>query len=504
MQSPEVEQIGEDEIIPNLETEEKRALFEADRKRRQAGNELRSNYVEWRGELPPIEDPMLSVQNSVFSANLFNMDGEAFYIIPETDQNLVLYSQGAGLLAGFTAINKESPQAKQAKFYVKAVSSLTGFSNTIVNVENKDYYLTTGTVRDDEIAYVKRPTEEFAGLGWGAGWDIRTRGKGTYTIKSAHAFKVREDGLAPLNYLVIERKRPQRAKTIFGDNLCCLSVEDLKNKNQSMILAPVSNYVFKGIRFFGNMNELYNDLYTSENRMDKVFTIVNRDDVSSVYKPMSIGKPETFTSTREYTNDTDFDVEYDMYFDDKVSTYSNFEEYSGLRFSWSEPRMSLPYIEEGMFRSSNNSKWEAVYGRYTTPHRTLSGMLPLVVSPRTHVKVTYTYRKYRVILPYVIYLESNSAKYTRDTDRYAQGRIVGLWTGEVYEQDLGDMHHYERKSIGSGSDDDIEFGELDFDALSFDGRYYQPISSRNRSELRSLSLKPKRGKGVKEGIRIRL
>lgn len=468
------------EITPNLETPLKLKLWEDHQKRKlwedhQKRKRISSKMARSSNSFMPPDEPISDKQ--VLNANLFVLDGELYGISPASATDLYLYSSGKDALSGFSKVSFDSDD--KAKFRILSAPASSGYSNLIKSAEGEDLYLGSGKLNNQQdIAYVRNNS------GWGAGWDIKPKGNGYFIIENSHAFKHTPSeggGYGSFEYLVLDKANG--GETHFRSNLACLNVKTPNNDNQSMRITPSSDYIFKGVRFFGNMKDFNNALYDKKSPENIPFLIEQCDIEENVlYPPISIEKVRTFTSTREYNNDTNRDQEYDMYFDDKMYLSSRFSERKGLNFKWAtNTGIPLPYIKEGEILSSNLANWTSVYNRYGR-ERTLQGMLPLVISPRTEVKVTYTYALYRVTIPYIIYLESLSVR-QKDDNTPAIGKIVGLWTGDIVAQDLIGQHHYERKK--KDDSDEIEFGIIE-DEIDFrtDNKDYHLRSSSPRKRIR--------------------
>uniref|UniRef100_UPI0039A69457 hypothetical protein n=1 Tax=Ornithobacterium rhinotracheale TaxID=28251 RepID=UPI0039A69457 len=474
----EIKQISY-EITPDVETPLKHKIKEqAIASKREYSTQNFSMFSKTRSSdnfsmrnFPLYPDEETQHRKSLLDANFFNLEGELYAISPAYSGNLYLYSSGIDRISGFKNIsNISSSKDENATFKIKTLPLVAGFSNLIESPKGDKIYLSSGKYeKTQDIAYIRNFSR--ASSLWGAGWDIEPRQNGYFSIKSADAFEYTPpkngEGIGTTHSLVIQRSAPKNnLKNDFNENLCCLMREDPGNSNQSMKIIPLSEYTFRGVRFFGKIGDFQSNFYEKKAPQDSPFFVINKsqaDEDDYEYNQITIKEVKTITSERSYTNSTDKDVEYDMVFDDVIDVKSSFSEFKGLSFNWDKntTKIPIPYMSNGdVFSSSIPVVWTSSYNGYSTK-RKLQGILPLLISPKTKVTLTYKYIVYEIVVPYIIYLES---PLKREDGSHAIAKIAGKWTGNVVAQDLKGEHHYKREKEET---DEIDFGTIDDDEIDF-------------------------------------
>ncbi|MGQ1929783.1 hypothetical protein [Ornithobacterium rhinotracheale] len=480
------------EITPDVETPLKRKIKElaiaskrgnSTQKFSMFSKTRRSDNFSMRA-FPLNPDEETQHRKSLLDANFFNLEGELYAISPAYSGNLYLYSLGVNKLSGFKNIsNLSKSKDEKATFKIKTLPSVIGFSNLIESSIGEKIYLSSGKYQKTQnIAYLRDFSRESSI--WGSGWNIEPIQNGYFSIKSADAFEYippkNGEGIGVTHPLVIQKSSPKNnLRNDFNENLCCLMREDPSNSNQSMKIIPLSEYTFRGVRFFGKMGDFQSNFYERNAPQDSSFFVISKSQVDEEdygYNQITIKEVKTITSERSYTNSTDKDVEYDMVFDDVIDVKSNFYEFKGLSFNWDKntTKIPIPYMRNGdVFSSSVPVVWSSSYNGYSSK-RKLQGELPLLISPKTKVTLTYKYVVYEITVPYIIYLES---PLKQEDGSHAIAKIAGKWTGNVVAQDLKGEHHYKREKEET---DEIDFGIIDDDEIDFSS-YSTGYSTRYRT-----------------------
>lgn len=386
------------------------------------------------------------IANGCLHSNIYTLGGT--YYISHRDQGkqevrLRTTSDGS--------VWTNSPNGDE--FTIKALPAHIGIPYLISHSEK---YLGAGVLtsagKKTSVAFMRADKSDLMG----AGWSITPTEKGL--VLTNDMFYTKNDE-SP-NMWNIEH----RVLTSSNNGRATLSSFDKNMSTQYFSIIPKGGFRVLGIRYFYTHSEVSDALYNSRilKTIDSDRQIHTALESSTEYPSTSpinfeleIQKTGELKVKRTFINKSEKDLELDLLFDDDIHQFSSFKEIANLTIPELH-KMELPIPE-----INNNSIWDksmdrasitAPYGVVSSKTRSLNGILYLLISPKTEGEVEYTYSRYRLKLPYVVFLRKVGEKNTNKVIK-----ITGIWEGDIYIEDDSDRHTFTKRPIGGNTDDDDDF-----------------------------------------------
>lgn len=296
---------------------------------------------------------------------------------------------------------------------------------------------------------------------WSKGWDLIRCGDGRYTIASALVREYKNGEFVPYVW-----------ESNHGSEDIRVALEEKGKKAQEFALRPEGKYKIIDVRFARTLSKLYSLLLT-DNPQEECQEDLTEDDI--LYNGRctpSLEKTSTFTATRTFTNTSSEEVPYDMYFDDKYVVRSAFTPFKTVEFdslmNEKYANTFTPIIRNDSLVTDISSK-DIESNRfnmypYTTQSREkkLTGVLNLLVRPRSTVTISYTYTSYTVTTYFVAFLQ-------KEGDPSVVYKVVGFWRGNVCAESSKNKHKFKSESLDPtpdvGGDDDVDFEATTEEAL---------------------------------------
>lgn len=422
--------------------------------------------------------------------NLTKLQGVEYYI-DAVDRNLSTTQRLHLADNDFLYFATPNPKGdvSRAKFTINSLASYMGIPYTITKKDRDGRFVGSGIwervvskfpftrkEKVSDIAYLRRDKKDT----FGAGWDLLPLKDG-FVLQNDMLFE--KEGAGGYGYNVEHKvlTRGDQSK----EYKALLTPLSSDRANQLFRITPVDNFKLNGIYYFASEAKIREFLYANSIVRAKVDTVF-KNYPSSLSQSLidaprlQVVKLNTITETRRYRNESYREQDYDMHFDIVRTSPSSFTEFTGLHIPILQGlKFPLPVLSEGsvLYAPTKKATVSAPYSNWERITRSLTGVLPLTVSPRTEVEATYTYTCYRLRVPYVIVLSSA-------INPNVLVRVLGVWEGEIYVEDDDSTHSF----IGRGIDSD-DGGEGDDEIIFFNmsHREVRELNPTLGNELRSSS-----------------
>ncbi len=427
-------------------------------------------------------NPLNSLIKSVLDRNMFILNGSTYQIgnKDKSGQTGYLYTNARGVvLIG----------NRGGDFYLRSMPASTGIPYLISQGKApSEKYLGAGviTLTNQSIPLLRSNNDLF-----GAGWDIIPTESGlVFECDMIYTKNASE----PASFYNIEK----RVLTSGAMNAPTSTLEayDKSNSKQVFSITPQGSFKVLGIRYYSDINQIQSTLYSLDEArlVHDSYAIAdslvgNSADLDAqMGLRMSITKLSDFVVTRTYENTTHQEVSWDVFFDETVNNYSIYKEKTGITMPQvSNARFHLPTIKKQKI-VCNVKGSQGLPVKYTSQQHTrkLDAVLHALVSPRTKATISYTYSKYRVKIPYIVYLSP-----TNDENKHI--RVLGVWEGDIYTEHDEDRHYFSKVSLDNNNEDVIIIDDGDDEVIdfSFTTAELERFGYIDRSELRAVR-QPKR------------
>lgn len=401
----------------------------------------------------------------------------------------------------FTKINRHGirqlisafPHARNYKatdFFIRPLPPSTGLDYAITaDSRDSDAEVGIGVNSDGTMRFaIIDPTAS----SWTKSWNLVRSGEGRYTIASTLVREYEHGEVVPYVW-----------QSNHGSEDIRVNLEEERGEGQEFALRPRGDYKVIGIRFARTLSKLHTLLRTSNPNEKCEETYPDEEILYNGEYISPIIKNSTFTSTRTFTNTSSEEVPYDMYFDDERTIESSFRPFKTLDFNSLKNEQYVntftPIVRNDTLITEVSSK-DRESNRfnmypYTTQSRVkkLTGVLNLLVRPRSTVTISYTYTSYTVTTFFVAFLQ-------KEQDPRIVYKVVGFWRGNVYAENAKNKHKFKSESLdpphgSDGDDDDVDFEATTAEAI-------QRSQGRSSTSRRLSPAIPRDGKKGVRRIRI--